>query len=373
MRRLLVALLLAGVGLLPGLGMANGGTPAAAPRHRLVLPALSNDAAHTPTRSFAMGFGVVPPRPTVAAVTALLERMAPVAEYALIQREVPWTRLRAGETMDHVVDDEYVAVADAIRGRGMDLVLLVDPLDGLNRTAEAVEATSNGLSLRDPAVRATHAAWVRTLVERLHPRYLGLASEINTLGAHGDRALYEDIRAMINSLAPEVRRISPETRVFVSFQVDDAWGVSPWPASAVDQFAMAREFDVDVVGLSSYPGFSFASPEAIPYGYFRPFVEATGKPVLLAEGGWSSGPGGGSPEQQAAYLAALFDELEAVQAELVLPLLFADLDLADPGWGLPPDRAATLAYFAHMGIVDASLTAKPAFAVWAARFAREQR
>ena len=134
---------------------------------------------------------------------------------------------------------------------------------------------------------------------------------------------------------------------------------------------MARDFDVDVVGLSSYPGFTFSDPSKVPDDHFRRYLVAGGKPVIFVEGGWGSVPNDanpGSPEQQAAYYRRLFELLDGVQAELALPIVFTDLDLADPGWGLTPERQAILLFFARMGIVDINGRPKLAYGVWEERF-----
>ena len=151
-----------------------------------------------------------------------------------------------------------------LRGNGLKYVLLVDPLDGLNRRNEALETVKNHKTLLDADTRATHAAWVKELVARIKPDYIGLASEINTLGAHGDKTLYEDIKSMCNELAPQLRQVSPTSRIFVSFQVDDAWEVAPFPKTGVDQFAMSRDFDVDVVGLRLIPASSTPTRPRFP-------------------------------------------------------------------------------------------------------------
>ena len=337
----------------------------------VVVPALSNDEPHTLTRSFGMGFFVTPSIPTVPATVAFVPQVAKVTDYAMIQREVPWTRILAGDSFDKIIDDEYVQLVALLRGNGLKIVLLVDPLDGLDRTHEALEAQKNHKTLLDADTRATHAAWVKELVTRIKPDYIGLASEINTLGAHGNATLYADIKAMCNALAPQLRQASPSSRIFVSFQVEDAWQSGPFPKSDVDQFAMVRDFDVDAVGISSYPGFVYSDPAQIPANYYQRFADAGGKPLLMAEGGWSSAGGPNfTPQKESAYYARMFDLLDGVHAELVILLLFNDLNLADPSWGLPADRQATLQNFANMGIVDTSGAPKPAYAVWQERFKR---
>jgi hypothetical protein len=361
--------------LVVALSLASPGLRAApvapVPVQRLTLPGVANDAPHAPSRSFAMGFAHIPPVPSVEGLLQIVPEIAKVSEYTIIQREVPWTRIVAGTPMSQVIDEEYQGLVDFLRGNGLKLVLLVDPLDGLGRTHEAVETTKNGLSLLDPNVRSLHEEWVRQLVSRFHPEYIGLASEINTLGAHGDQALYVQIRSMVNTLAPQLRAISPGSKVFVSFQVEDAWGLPPLPPSDADQWAMTRDFDVDVVGLSSYPGFVSSDPSQIPPDYYRRFALAGGKPLAQFEGGWTSEATGGlnsTPALQASYFRQLFDLLDSVEAELVVLLTYADLDLANPIWGLPPDRQAILLNFARMGIVDIHLQPRPAYAVWQDEF-----
>ncbi len=350
----------------------TAGNPSATAR--IVVPGIATDAAHTASRTYGMGFFMQSSVPTVAAILDTVPKMARVSDYMMIQREVPWTKIAAGKPFETILEEDYTGIVKLLRGHGLKIVLLVDPLDGLNRKSESIEALKNGRTLKDPATRAIHEAWVRALVASVKPDYIGLASEINTLGAHGDAALYQEIRAMCNRLAPEIRQLSPTTKVFVSFQVDDAWQVPPWPKSEVDQFAMSRDFDVDVVGLSSYPGFSFVSPADIPIDYYRRFQEASGKPLLMAEGGWGSAGGpNNSPANQAAYYHRMLDLLDGVQAELAILLLYQDLNLADPAWGLPPERAAILQHFTTMGIVDVSGAVKPVFAVWSERFQRPLR
>lgn len=88
-------------------------------------------------------------------------------------------------------------------------------------------------------------------------------------------------------------------------------------------------------------------------------------PLLLVEGGWSSEVAGGTngtPKEQADFFRRMATMLDDVRAEVWVFLLFADLDVET--YGFPPDRAAALANFSRMGIVDVDFRPKPAFAVW---------
>ena len=251
-----------------------------------------------------------------------------------------------------------------------DDVWLVDPLDGLDRTREPPELREAGRSLMEPEIRAMHAAWVERVAERTRPEWFGLASEVNTLAARGDLELWVTVRDLVNELAPVVRSASPASRVFVSFQVDDAWNRFGLP-TRVDHFALADSFDVDLLGLSTYPVFVFDAPAEIPDEYFSRFRESTDLPLALVEGGWASEDSDvfeADPEEQVAFFRRMEELLDGVDAELWAFLLYADLDV--PSLGLPAERAEALARFSRMGVVDTQLEPKPAHAAWVEIFER---
>jgi hypothetical protein len=326
----------------------------------------------TRTRSYAMGFAPTPPVTTTPSILATAQAMAPVSEYALIQREAPWPTLLAGGSISAELDNEQPFI-DYLRSLGMKIVWLVDPLDGLDRTKEPPTLVAAGHSLLEPSILAMHEAWVRAVAQRFHPEYVGLASEINTLAAHGSTTLYSTIVSMVNTLTPDIHALDPGAKVFVSFQVEDAWQHAPFPPSAIDQFALIAGFNIDALGLSSYPSFGFAHPADMPDNYYQRFAQASSLPLLQVEGGWSSAGsawGPGSPADQAAYIDRLSILLDGVRARLWITLIFADLNLADPSWGLPPDRQAALLNFASQGLTASDFTPKPAYAEWQAIFSR---
>lgn len=360
-----------------GLALLTPDSPAAGAgvaANRVVLPGVASDSSPAPTRPYRMGWFFQPPEPTVESVLKTMPVAAGFSDALLIQREAPWKRLLAGDTMEEIASEDYDGVIDFARGLGLRVSILVDPLDGLDRTREGNEMRAAGRSLNEPEMRALHEQWVEFLAARYQPDYFGLASEINSLAARGDSLLFTNIQAMCNRLAPRIRTISPGTRVFVSFQVDEAWGRIPQLPSKVDHFALTRTFDVDVLGLSSYPSFFFDNPSQIPFDYFSRLKDASGKPVLIAEGGWSSDPTGvgetgDSLAEQAEFMERFFALVDTVQPELVILLLFADLNLnawipvAPPN--SDPERVRP---FTHMGLASPDLTPKPALAVWATRF-----
>lgn len=315
-------------------------------------------------RTYAIGWAPGAPRPEVPLVVALMDSLARVSELAILQQPVPWPELLAGASLDSLVQDRG-NVADYLRARGLQIIFLVDPLDGLNRTREDPGLVEAGRTIREAAIRALHEEWVGRIATRVRPEWFGLASEINTLAARGDPGLYAEVKDLVNTLAPQVRQRSPGSRVFVSFQVDEANGANGRIDPIIDHLALIDDFDIDALGLSSYPGFFFDTPADVPDDYLARFDAATDLPLLMVEGGWSSCTvawGNGSPARQADFLQRYAELLDGVHAQAWVMLTFTDLDI--DALGLPPDRARTLANFACMGVLDAQLRRKPAYEVW---------
>ena len=322
------------------------------------------------TRSYSMGWAPNPPRFDPDLFFQVVDSVATVSEAVIVQQPVPWPELFAGASMDSLVEDRG-GLVDYLRLQGLDeVVFLVDPLDGLDRRMEDPGLVEAGRSILEPEIRTIHETWVREIAERTRAEWFGLASEINTLGTLGDPDLYAELVDLVNDLAPEVRALSPGTRVFVSFQADEALGHVPGVPSQ-DELETIDDFDIDALGLSSYPVFFFETPAAMPRDYFGAFRDVTNLPLIMVEGGWSSEsvPGlAATPQEQVEFFRRFEGFLDAVNARLWVMLTFADLDI--PALGLPPDRAETLSNFAFMGIVDTAMQRKPAFTEWVRIFER---
>lgn len=332
-------------------------------------PTGTSDGGEAEPRTYRMGFFANGPRPDEESIVTALVSMSGVAEVVLIQEPPPWPRILAGEPLEDLAA-EKTELAAFLRSLGLEVAYLADPLDGLDRTSEPPELVAAGRSITEPEIRDLHEAWVREVVRQLQPRWVGLASEINTLGQHGDPALYAELVSMIDGLAPEVRSLSTGAEVFVSFQVEDAHGL--FIPQDGEGFGLVEDFqELDMLGLSSYPMFAFEEPADVPEDHLSRFRQETDLPLAMVEGGWSSASvpaADASPAEQAAYVARYAELLDGIDARLWILLLFADLDL--DAFGLPPDRAEALESFASMGIVDSDLEPKPSFQAWEEILAR---
>ena len=184
--------------------------------------------------------------------------------------------------------------------------------------------------------------------------------------------LYAEMVDLINTLSPRIRAIIPSVSVFVSFQVDDAWNLFPFPPPHLDHFALVADFDIDALGLSSYPVFVWDSPAEIPDDYFSRFPGRDGASAHSRRGRLEFRGCGrnlqGNEAEQSAFFSRFEELLDGVDSPLWVMLIFADFDVTT--FGLPPEREATLALFASMGIVDSRLEPKPSYAVWEEIFSR---
>lgn len=331
------------------------------------------DPTPVETRPFRMGFAPTPPRATEASIIRTAQEMAAVSELALVQQTVPWAQLLDGtQTMEEALD-ELGNLIGFLRALDMEIVFLLDPLDGLDRRKEPPDLVARGRSILEPQIRALHEAWAIEVARRFRPPWYGLASEINTLADLGDAELHAEVRDVVNTLAPRIEQEAPGTTTFVSFQADQAYGLPGFPRT-VDHFELIDLYDVDALGLSSYPVFVLDDPGEIPDDFYRRFDQATDRPLLLVEGGWNSEDTpitSGTPEEQEAFFRRTAELLDGVDARVWVYLTYTDLDLAT--FGLPPDREAGLSNFARMGIVDIDFRPKPAFAVWSEVFSRPLR
>lgn len=326
-----------------------------------------NSAA--PTRSYRMGFAPIPARPDFPSLLAGLQMWTPRADVGLMSNELPWDSLMAGVPPETLVVRDLKPMADYFRGLGFDFYLNIDPTNGLNRSADADPLVAAGRSLTEAPIRDLYRAYVLAADTLLHPDYLGLASETNLVRAVAPMALYNAMVQAANDAAADVRAVDANVQLFTTAQVEMAWGRLLPPGTYLGIAQDRADFPfIQALGLSSYPYLGgFADPDSIPDDYYTRLVDGSPLPEFVIEGGWSSEavllPS--SPALQAHYIRRHAELLDRAQAIAWFQLTFSDLDLAQWPVGITP--------FAHLGVVDENLVAKPALAEWDAVFTRRRR
>ena len=317
-------------------------------------------------RSWRMGFSAIPPRPDFATQIATLDLWTRRADAAIIHVEPPWDSLLAGTRPDSIVRRQLLGLADFYRGKHLELVFTLDATNGLDRASESAALVAAGRSIAEPAVQRLYRDFAVAVDTLLHPTYFGLAAETNLIRAAAPAALYAAVVQMANAVAADVRARDAAVKLYVSVQVETAWGRLGGSNAYIGISSDLADFPfAQVIGLSSYPYLGgFAEPEDLPIDYY---ARLTGKPELVVEGGWPSDSAGAiasSPAKQARYLRRQAELLDRADALAVFQLTFTDLD---PAY-FPP--GSILPLFATLGLVDANLTPKLALATWDSAFAR---
>jgi len=228
-------------------------------------------------------------------------------------------------------------------------------------------------SLAEPAIQQLYRQYAAAIVAVIHPDYLGLAAETNLIRAVAPRSLYDAVVQVSSAAAQDLQALSAPPKLFVSIQVETAWGLLPQAAGYVGVAQDLSDFPfLQAIGLSSYPYAAWPEPEQLPTDYYSRVAGQSGLPVMVVEGGWTSASVstvGSSPDKQRRFFVRQAALLDAAQALFVFQLTFTDLDLS----GFPPPLPANLGFFASLGLVDADLHAKPALAVWDSLFALRRR
>jgi hypothetical protein len=317
-----------------------------------------------------MGFSALPPRNDLALVPPVIELWSRRADAAIAHISVPWAELIAGYDPDLIVDATQVGLAQVYAQRNLPLTMVLDVTDGLDRTREAPALVALGRSLAEPEVQLLYRRFVAALVRRVRPEYLGLAAETNLIRAVGPRGVYPAIVAMTNAAVPDARAADPSVRLFVSVQVEVAWGRPNGSFVGIDTDLADFPF-TSALGLSSYPYLGgYARPEDLPMDYYRRVAGGRPLTLLVVEGGWPSGSVPGftsSAETQGRYLRRQAELAEAAGVVRLFQLTFTDIDSS-----LAPN-SPNLAFFTTLGLVDAQLQPKSSLAVWDEIFARARR
>jgi len=330
-----------------------------------------------PSRTYRMGFSSLPPKPDQAAAVAAIQMWSARADAAIYHFEVPYKALLSGMSATAQITAEHLGLAQYYRSRGLAIWVTFDCTNGLDRSAESAELTDLGRSITEPAIQALYSEYVKTFVELVQPDSVGLAAETNLIRLAAPPAVYSALVAMTNATAAELQGSHPTMPLYVTVQVDTAWGglTGTGIYAGVEQDFVDFAF-LDQLGLSSYPYLAgYQSPADLPLDYYERLRSGRSVPVFVAEGGWTSAsfasPAVSStPALQAEYLARQDQLLERAGGVALFQLTFTDLDLAS----YPPQPPTSiLPLFASNGLVDPELAPKPALAAWDRLFARLRR
>ena len=325
------------------------------------------------TRSYRMGFSAIPPTTNQATAVASLDMWSTRADAAIMHVDVQWAAMLAGNSAATAARANALDLANYYRAHNLPIVLMLDVTNGLARNQEAPELVAAGRSITEQAIQQLYRDYVVAIVDVVRPTYIGLAAETNLIRAAAPRAVYDAVVRMTNAAAGDLRARGVTTPLYVSVQVETAWGrlAGGGPGGYVGIEDDLRDFPfIAALGLSSYPYLAgFTTPEDIPTDYYSRIPGARSLPLMVVEGGWTSGSVGtlqSSPQMQARYIHRQSELLDAAKGVALFQLTFTDLDIAS----IPQPPGSILPLFAALGMVDTQLKPKPALAVWDSLYTR---
>ena len=323
------------------------------------------------TRVYRMGFSNLPPAPDIALAVRTIQMWMPRSDAVIVHAEPKWAALLTGEAPAAIAHREFDGIIAAYRAQNLPIVLVIDVTNGVNRTAEAAELVAAGRSITEPAIQALYRSWTRTLVAQIQPVALGLAAETNLIRLAAPARVYSAVVQMTNDAAREVRVDAPTLPLFITIQVETAWGRLQGTTTYVGVEQDFRDFPfTQWLGLSSYPYLGgWTEPEQLPDDWYSRPLGGRTIPTVITEGGWTSANTGtvvSSTAKQARWISKQMQLADKLGASYLFQLEFADLDLVAFGRQNDPQ----LLPFARLGLVDQTLTAKPALAAWDSAFAR---
>lgn len=316
------------------------------------------------SRTYRMGFSPLPPRLTTPEVLQTIDSVSRHADAALMSVEIPWAALLADTSAALLVRRNQLPVAQLFQQRGLPVTVTLDVTNGLDRAAESDALVKLGRSITDPAVQRVYREYAVAFDSIVHPRYLALAMETNLIRTAAPAPVYAAVVAMTNAAAAQLRAAGSTTQLMVSVQVETAWGRLGGSGYTGIQRDRADFPFVQALGLSSYPYLGgFATPEDIPADYYSRLVADAPLPMMVVEGGWTSGAVGSvasSPDLQARYIRRQAQLADAARLLGIFQITFTDIDLTS--FIVP--AGSILPLFAQLGLVDIDYRPKPALAVW---------
>ena len=192
------------------------------------------------------------------------------------------------------------------------------------------------------------------------PPYFGMGVEIDTFYRKnpGD---FDDFVSLFNETYDAIKAVSPETRIFTTFQLERTKGLRGGifggknDASKNNWDILTKFAKADLIAFTTYPGFIYKDPADIPADYYTSIRKYTAKPIAFTEIGWSSSAGikgwESSEAEQKRFVERFFALIDGVdEIELAVWIHLYQQSTAEP--------------FGAMALYRADSTPKRAWGTW---------
>jgi len=221
-----------------------------------------------------------------------------------------------------------------------------------------IEATfhSNGKLIR-PLTEENKKIYRDTAVafaKKYKPAYLGLGIEVNSVYLKS-AADFEQFVPFYNGIYDAVKTVSPGTRVFTVFHLENMKGLTLWELEETRaHWELIDKFKSDLIAFTTYPGLFYKDPSNIPADHYTEIKSHTAKPVAFTEIGWHSeaSPKGweSSEQEQAEFVETFFNLTSGMNVKIDIWSFLYDPETFEP--------------FNSMGLQRDDGTARPAWDIW---------
>lgn len=297
-------------------------------------------------RAFLLGVSSVPTAPTDEAYRAAFQFASIAGEVILIQRAPAWEDFLPGQSISERTENLTRGERDMARQGHLKLFIAIDPTDPVDRgRLAALPDDLRGRDFSDARIRAAFIAYAKYMALNYRPAYMALGVEVNMFYHRRGDAAFRNFQSLYFEAYDAVKEVSPETLVFPTFQYEDLVGLV---SSAQPAWSLIARFEpkLDLVAISTFPGFVFVNVDQLPADYYRQLRTRTERQLAIVSSGWSSAPANGltgveAEAEQARFLRRLLDEAARLDAEMLIWYLARD-PVVTPGSGFLPLAATGL-------------------------------
>ncbi len=205
--------------------------------------------------------------------------------------------------------------------------------------------------------KQTYKESTTEFIEKYKPEYFAMGIETDIMYEKSP-ADYDEFVVFYNEMYDEIKKVSPDTKVFTVFQLEKMKGCELWIEKSCNSsnahWELIDDFKTDIVAFSTYPCLVYKDPSDIPEDHYTEINEHVSKPIAFTENGWytEAYPPGweSSEEEQAEYVSRFFE-------------LTRDLDVEMTIWSFMYDPE-TIQPFDSMGLRRNDGTARPSWDAW---------
>jgi hypothetical protein len=257
-----------------GLAAACGGGGAAKP-----LPTRTPATGAQQPRSYVMGFSSQPFGPGDEAYRATFRFIGDMGDVVLIQRAPPWPDFLPGATISERTQALTALEREQARLNNLKLFLAIDATDPADRgQLNSLPDELRGHDFSDSRVRSAFIAYAQYLALNYKPAYLALGVEMDLYyGRRGDGP-FRNFQSVYFEAYDAVKRASPQTQVFPTFQYEAMIGALRSGERAQVTWSLVNRFEpkIDMLAVSSYPFTLYRAPEeTVP----SPSRQSAGRPT----------------------------------------------------------------------------------------------